>query len=270
MQEIITNLEFLMLPKLIQVISEVTSMECIFVNDADNHADQYKHVEKAIFLGYANDYSKMPVILNAEVNDDLKMINGLVNQAWIKVKNWIVKEKSALESNLMLTDMVGNYVLNFNSRFELNFMNGLDREALGIFFKFPQTLESVDQVNLTNIVKHGLLKDNLVNVIEEMIKNHVRIYEISKPQMTIKISYNIKGMFKGFSIIIRDSVLRDSKATGNFYSMFEYIVNNKISKSTSSHRNQMVKTNKSSKAGNDQDLSSNSDDSRKQENPVAK
>jgi hypothetical protein len=101
-------------------------------------------VEKAIFLGYANDYSKMPVILNADVNDDLKMINSLVNQAWIKVKNWIVKEKSALESNLMLTDMVGNYVLNFNSRFELNFMNGLDREALGIFFKFPHILESVE------------------------------------------------------------------------------------------------------------------------------
>jgi len=44
----------------------------------------------------------------------------------------------------MLTDMIGNYVLNFNSRFELNFMNGLDREALGIFFKFPQILESVE------------------------------------------------------------------------------------------------------------------------------
>jgi hypothetical protein len=163
-----------------------------------------------LFIGYTNDYSKMPVLLNAEANDDFKDLNNLINQAWIKVKNWMIKEKSLLESNLMLSDMVGNYVLNFNNRFELVYMNGLDREALSTFFKFPETVDNTDQLMLENIIKHTILKDNLINLIEAMVKNNARFYELSKPQMTVKVSYNLKGVFKNFCIIMRDSVLRES------------------------------------------------------------
>lgn len=156
-------------------------MECIFVNDADSKADQYKYVEKALFLGYTNDYSKMPTILNADVNEDFKNLNSLINQAWIKVKNWMIKEKASLEANLLLSDMVGNYVLNFNNRFELTYMNGLDREALGTFFKFPVIVEHSNELMLSKIVKHQILKDNVVNLIENMVKNGVRIYEMNRP-----------------------------------------------------------------------------------------
>lgn len=65
--------------------------------------------------------------------------------------------------------------------------------------------------------------------------------------MTVKITYNIKGVFKNFSIIIRDSVLRESKGRSDFFAMFEYVVNKEGSQMSSSRRNVLAgrKRNKS-------------------------
>ena len=75
LKEIIVNLEYIMLPKLIQVIESVKKIDCIFVNDADSKKDQYKYIDKVIFLGYLNEYVKVPTILNQDANEDFKALN---------------------------------------------------------------------------------------------------------------------------------------------------------------------------------------------------
>ena len=78
LKEIIVNLEYIMLPKLIQVIENVKGIECIFVNDAESKKDQYKYIEKALFLGYLNEYVKIPTILNQDANEEYKQLNSTV------------------------------------------------------------------------------------------------------------------------------------------------------------------------------------------------
>ena len=137
----------------------------------------------------------------------------------------MIKQNLRIENQQIFDDMIGNFIMTFNNRFVLTYMNGLDREALSPFFVFPDEVNNSADLTLTKLIKHQIMKENIVSIIEEMVKTGVRFYEMNKPQMTIKMTYNIKGMFKAFSLIIRDSVLFEHKNKEDFFSKFEYVVN---------------------------------------------
>ena len=116
---------------------------------------------------------------------------------------------------------IGIFIIIFSNRFVLTYMNWLDREALSPFFVFPDEVNNSANLILTKLIKHQIIKENIVSIIEEMINTGMGFYEMNKAQMTIKMTYNIKSMFKAFSLIIRDPVLFEHKNKEDFFRKFE-------------------------------------------------
>lgn len=93
-----------------------------------------------------------------------------MNAMWIKLRNWRVKEMSSLYNEKLLDTCIGNYVLSFNSSFELIYTNGIDRNALSTFFIFPETPTDRQCLTLSKIVKHETIRRHLFSEINSCIE----------------------------------------------------------------------------------------------------
>lgn len=130
---------------------------------------------------------------------------------------------SSLYNEKLLDTCIGNYVLSFNSSFELIYTNGIDRNALSTFFIFPETPTDRQCLTLSKIVKHETIRRHLFSEINSCIEQGTTVSSISRPLMDFRFQYDIEGIFKIFSIVIRHSTLYQHKED-DFYSNFEFVV----------------------------------------------
>lgn len=79
MDDIIINLETLMLPKLFQVVEDISNQKCVFIQDADLKGEDYQEVSGSIFIGLRNHNLNIPQILNVSANEEYPLLNSIVS-----------------------------------------------------------------------------------------------------------------------------------------------------------------------------------------------
>lgn len=119
----------------------------------------------------------------------------------------------------------GTYILHFNKRLELVYINSDRLDMIKTIFDFPSEINSLEELTLVNLTKkHKLLHENLFGIINDMLKHNLTEYEMSRPRIHIRMCYDFKNKFKGFFLMVK---LKDNKKKNmdvKFLSAMEYVL----------------------------------------------
>lgn len=199
-----------MIPRLINNLEETTNEQVIWINEAANFS-QYKNIEKVLFLAL-HPTTKAPYLLNYAVSQENMELNFEITTVWGFLKDWIIKEKMELDHNIINDQIVGNYIMQFNKNMELIYINNFDKKELGHFFCFPGTVGSPKDLSLENLIKYRPTYEQIKNIVDELIENDATEYELSKPNMLIKLILGINSSFRGLYLIFKSSALYSIKS----------------------------------------------------------
>lgn len=148
----------------------------------------------------------------------IKIVN-----TWTNLKEWIYKEKLLLDNWSINDKISGNYILQFDRKHQLIYINEYNEDELSTMFNFPKHVDSVADTSLEKLMKHPSMFQSMRNMIEDMVENTVMDGTISKPHMNVKIDYDERNRMKGFTLIFRNSLLKTIKDK-NFFNQFDYVI----------------------------------------------
>ena len=220
-EQINDHMEIFMIPRLINNLEESTKSQVIWINDAVN-ISQYKHIDKVIFLGL-HPLNRTPYLLNYAASEKNMELNFEITTVWGCLKDWIYREKIHLDNSAMNDKISGNYILQFNKDFELNYLNNYDRQEMEPFFVFPAKIRSQQELKLESILKHKILWESIHSIITSLVESGEKESEISKPNINIRVHLDEKGRLKGFVLIFRNSLMYNLRNSDPFAD-FEYAV----------------------------------------------
>ena len=215
------SLEMFMIPRLINNIEQSFNPQVIWINDHAS-SSQYKNLEKVIFLGLypANRY---PYILNYAANTENTELNFEITTVWGILRDWITKERSSMSHSLIDDKITGNYIMHFNKKHELVYINNYEKTELSPFFTFPSDVTKPQELNLEKILRHPMMWQNIKTILSDLLKEGLSDYEINQPNILIRLITSDSGAFKGLTLVFRSSLMETVK-TKNAYNDFEYAV----------------------------------------------
>ena len=220
-ESIIGLMEVFMVPRLINNLEESTKTQVIWINDAVN-ISQYRHIDKVIFLGL-HPLNKSPYLLNFAASEANMELNFEIATVWGCFKDWVHREKMALDQAAMNDKISGNYILQFNKNYELVYINEYDRQELSPFFTFPPHLKATEELRLDKILKHKVLWESLNGIVTGLVESGEREAEMSKPHINIRVALDGKNRLKNFILIFRNSLMQHFRFNDPFAD-FEYAV----------------------------------------------
>lgn len=215
------QLEILMIPRLINNLEESTGHKVIWTNDAVNIA-QYKNIEKALFLGL-HPINRSPYLLNYAANEANMELNFEITTVWGFLRDWVYQEAINLDSSSLNDKITGNFVLQFNKKSELVYINEFDQQELDPFFEFPQKVTSQSELTLQKILRHKVLYETISGIVIGLVEAGERESDISKPPVNIRTHLDDRGRLKGFTLIFMSSVMQASRMHDPFAD-FEFAV----------------------------------------------
>lgn len=142
---------------------------------------------------------------------------------WTHLKEWIYKEKLLLDNWSINDKISGNYILQFNRKQQLIYINEYNEDELSTMFNFPEEVNKITDTALEKIIKHQSMFQSMKNMISDMVDNTVMDGTISKPHMNVKIEYDERSRLSGFTLIFRNSLLKTIKDK-NFFNQFDYVI----------------------------------------------
>jgi hypothetical protein len=215
------QLEVLMIPRLINNLEESTGNKVIWTNDAVNIA-QYKNIEKALFLGL-HPINRAPYLLNYAVNEENMELNFEITTVWGFLRDWVYQETVNLDASSLNDKITGNFVLQFNKKSELIYINEFEKQELDPFFEFPQKVMKQEELGLQKILRHKVLFETISGIVIGLVESGERESEISKPHINIRISLDDRGRMRGFTLVFMSSALQASRLHDPFAD-FEFAV----------------------------------------------
>ena len=221
MEVVNEHMEVFMIPRLINNLGESVKMQVIWVNDVVNISD-YKHIDKVVFLGL-HPLNKAPYLLNYAVSESNIELNFEITTVWGYLKDWVYKEKINLDAYSLNDKITGNFILQFNRRYELVYINEYDKAELDPFFKFPDQIKSTADLKLDHIIRNSNFRDVIISNITSMIMYGERESVMSNPHVHIRISLDHKQKMKSFTLIFKSSKAGEIRNSDAFAD-FEYAV----------------------------------------------
>jgi hypothetical protein len=215
------QMEVLMIPRLINNLEDSTGNKVIWTNDAVN-ISQYRNIEKALFLGL-NPINKAPYLLNYAANEENMELNFEITTVWSFIRDWVYKEIVNLDSSSLNDKISGNYVLQFNKKYELVYINDFDKQELEPFFNFPLKLKEQNDLSLEKIMRHKVLFESISGIVVGLLEAGERESDISKPHINIRINVDEKGRLRGFTLIFMSTVMQATRLHDPFAD-FEFAV----------------------------------------------
>lgn len=216
------------MPKLMQAIQDYTSKECAFEVCSINHQHSVSELRDSqtdkVVLGYTKGGNFIPTILNAETEQE-KRINFTITQHWMKLRYWVISELDFLKNCDIYDNVSRTYILTFNKRSELIHTNVQKLKKLESFFKFPQEIKSFEDLNLENIACTGYMQNVFQTIISDMIKNQRTEYGISSPYIHVRMKWDWRNKFQGFTMIFKSRARKDTNDLAkNFANNFSYVM----------------------------------------------
>lgn len=221
MENVNEHLEMFMIPRLINNLEESTGSNVIWINDAVNIA-QYKTIDKVIFLGL-HPVSKVPYLLNYAANPTNVELNFEITTVWGLVRDWIYKEKISLDSAGLNDKICGNYILQFNPKSELVYINEYSKPDLDQYFVFPAKIERQADLSLQSILRRKVLFEQVSGLVASLVEFREKEADISKPEVDIRVVLDEKGRLKSFFMVFKSRALLEARMSDPFAD-FEYAI----------------------------------------------
>lgn len=210
-----------LIPRLINNLEESTGSNVIWINDAVNIA-QYKSIEQVIFLGL-HPVSKIPYLLNYAASETNVELNFEITTVWGLLRDWIYKEKISLDSAGLNDKIRGNYILQFNYRYELVYLNEFNKQDMDPYFNFPVKIERQADLSLEKIMRHKTLFDQISEIVTSLVDLREKEADISKPEVNVRVVLDEKGRLKSFFMIFRSRAMQEVRMSDPFAD-FEYAI----------------------------------------------
>jgi hypothetical protein len=216
------------MPKLMQAIQDYTSKDCAFEVCSISHQHSMSELPDSqtdkVVLGYTKGGNYIPTILNAD-NEQEKRINFTITQSWMKLRYWVISELDFLKNCDIYDNVSRTYILTFNKRSQLIHTNVQKLKKLESFFKFPLEIKSFEDLNLENIACTGYMQNVFETIISDMINNQRTEYGISSPYIHVRMKWDWRNKFQGFTMIFKSRAKKDTNdLVKNFANNFSYVM----------------------------------------------
>ncbi len=216
------SIDTFMIPRLMNNLKQVSSSNVIWINDAPNN-NQYKMIGNALFLGLHNS-NKYPYLLNYAATPENIELNFEITTVWGLFRDWLNREKTSLEHMRIEDKLSGNFIMEFNEKYEMIYLNNFDKTEMDALFNLPEHIRDSSDLSLDKIIRHQILLENIKQVIEQLIKEGIDEYEIPQPNLVLRLQLSGNLTFKGMTLIYKPGQSDYSKKNSNAFKDFEFVV----------------------------------------------